>query len=123
MMQWERTAMTEIADLSPSPEQWNAIAAPAGQPVRSFSSRIASDFEQQPHRISTWRGLPGRYERVTGMPWTETFVVYGGSGTIRFGGTTIDLGPGVIVRLPKGAPYVMEITATLEKMAVITDHA
>lgn len=123
MMQREATAMTEIADLSPSPEQWNAIAAPAGQPVRTFSSRIASDYEQQPHRISTWRGLPGRYERPTGMPWTETFVVYTGSGSISFKGTTITLAPGVIVRLPKGAPYVMEITATMEKMAVITDHA
>jgi uncharacterized cupin superfamily protein len=114
--------MPEIADLSPSPDAWAAIPAPAGQPVRTFSYRIATGHEQQPHRVATWRGLPGRYDRVTGMPWSETFVVYAGRGSISFEGKTIELVPGVVVQLPRGAPYVMEITATLEKMAVITEQ-
>ena len=113
--------MPEIADLSPSPEQWTAIPAPAGQPVRSFSARIATGHEQQPHRIATWRGLPGRYERPSGMPWSETFVVYSGSGVIRFGGESITLKPGAVVILPRGVAYVMDITTTLEKMAVIIE--
>jgi uncharacterized cupin superfamily protein len=115
--------MREVADLSPSPDAWAAIPAPAGQPVRTFSCRIATGYEQQPHRVATWRGLPGHYERATGMPWSETFVVYRGSGSISFDGKTIELVPGVVVILPKGAPYVMEITETLEKMAVITEQA
>jgi mannose-6-phosphate isomerase-like protein (cupin superfamily) len=115
--------MSEIADLSPSPDQWGAIPAPAGQPVRSFSARIPTRHEQVPHRIATWRGLPGHYERPTGMPWSETFVVYSGSGVIQVDGRTITLAPGAIVTLPKGAPYVMEITTTLEKMAVITEQS
>jgi uncharacterized cupin superfamily protein len=115
--------MREIANLSPSPDAWTAIPAPAGQPLRTFSCRIATGHEQEPHRVSTWRGLPGRYDRATGMPWSETFVVYRGSGSISFEGTTIELVPGVVVSLPQGAPYVMEITDTLEKMAVITEKA
>jgi uncharacterized cupin superfamily protein len=113
--------VTEIADLTPPAGQWAALPAPSGQPVRTFSCRIPTGQEAQPHRVATWRGLPGRYERATGMPWTETFVVYQGTGTISFGGRTIAMSPGVIVQLPRGAPYVMEITATLEKMAVITE--
>jgi uncharacterized cupin superfamily protein len=113
--------VTEIADLTPPSEQWAAIPAPAGQPVRSFSCRIATGHESEPHRVATWRGLPGRYERPTGMPWSETFVVYRGMGSITFGGRTIAMSPGVVVSLPRGAPYVMDITATLEKMAVITE--
>ena len=55
------------------------------------------------------------------MPWSETFVVYTGTGSIQFADETVELAPGTIVNLRKGVPYVMQIVTTLEKMAVITD--
>lgn len=109
--------MTEKWNLTPSADAWKT----AGQDARAFSSKVSSGREQQPYRLSTWRGAPGRYERPKGMPWSETFVVYTGEGSIQCSEGLIELKPGTIVNLRVGEPYVMEITKTLEKMAVVTD--
>jgi hypothetical protein len=56
------------------------------------------------------------------MPWSETFVVYTGAGTLQCSEGLIELKPGTIINLRVGEPYVLEITQTLEKMAVITER-
>jgi len=114
--------MPESFNLSPPEDSWKAATAGGDAPGQVFSSRVTTGREQQPHRIGAWRGMPGRYERPNGMPWSETFVVYKGTGTITFQDETFALAPGSIVNLRKGVPYVLEIASVLEKMAVITEH-
>jgi len=109
--------MTQSWNLTPAEDSWK----PAGQAANAFSSPVADGREHLPRRIATWRGLPGRYDRPQGMPWSETFVVYDGTGVLRHDDETIDLKPGTIVNLRQGQAYVMEIFTTLEKMAVIWD--
>lgn len=86
----------------------------------TWSSALATDRGNQPYRLAKWKGAPGVYERPTGMPWSETFVVYRGRGTVRFTHRSIDLCPGVVVNLNQREPYVLVIDETLEKFAVIT---
>lgn len=105
-------------NLTPPDEAWQPISV-VDEPVRAFAHRLQNGRENGPHRIALWRGLPGTYRRAAGMPWSETFVVYKGRGTITIGTETVDLAPGVVIDLAAGAPYVMTIEATLEKMAVI----
>lgn len=95
---------------------WNPIAAGPG----TASAPVATDRGQKPYRLAKWKGAPGTYERPNGMPWSETFVVYAGRGLLRAGDERVDLAPGVVVELRKGEPYVLEITETLEKFAVVT---
>jgi len=109
--------VSEKWNLTPSEDSWK----PAGTDARAFSAGFSSGREQQPYRLARWRGLPGRYERPKGMPWSETFVVYAGAGSIQCSEGLIELKPGTIINLRVGEPYVLEITQTLEKMAVITD--
>ncbi|MCC7060093.1 MAG: hypothetical protein IT508_07645 [Burkholderiaceae bacterium] len=86
----------------------------------TWSSTVPTDRADQPYRLAKWKGDPGIYDRPTGMPWSETFVVYRGRGTVRFSRGSIDLHPGVVVNLDRGEPYVLTIGETLEKFAVIT---
>ncbi len=109
--------MIEKWDLTPSEDSWK----PAGTDPRASSTGFSSGREQQPYRMAMWRAVPGRYERPKGMPWSETFVVYTGTGSIECAEGRIDLKPGTIVNLRVGEPYVLTITQALEKMAVITD--
>lgn len=86
----------------------------------TWSSAVPTDRGDRPHRLAKWKGAPGVYERPTGMPWTETFVVYRGRGSARFAHRTVALYPGAVVTLKQGEPYVLTIDDTLEKFAVIT---
>lgn len=109
------------SNLTPAETDWKAIPGADGQPVRAFSHRLVSGREERPHRVAVWRGEPGTYRRDNGMPWSEVFAVYKGTGSISFDSETIELRPGAIVDLPVGKPYVMEVVTTIEKIAVITE--
>lgn len=86
----------------------------------TMSLAVATDRGHTPFRLAKWKGAQGVYERPTGMPWSETFVVYRGRGKVRFSHGTIDLHPGVVVNLNQGEPYVLTIDEPLEKFAVIS---
>jgi len=111
-----------IRSLTPAATDWNPIPGAADpQQGRTSAHRFSGGREDRPYRLATWRGEPGVYRRDTGMPWSETFVVYKGRGRITAGSEVIELVAGAIVDLPVGKPYVMEIFDTIEKMAVITE--
>lgn len=95
---------------------WNPIPHGDG----TWSSPVACSRTDQPYRLAKWKAVPGVYERPSGMPWSETFAVYKGRGSVRFGNETIELKPGVVVNLAQGEPYVLTIDEALEKFAVIT---
>lgn len=99
---------------------WQPIPGGAGG---TWSSAVPTDRGDQPYRLAKWRGAPGVYDRPAGMPWSETFVVYRGQGTVRFSHGSIDLYPGAVVTLNQGEPYVLTIGETLEKFAVITTRS
>lgn len=86
----------------------------------TWSSAVPTERGNQPYRLAKWKGAPGVYDRPSGMPWTETFVVYRGRGSARFASGSIELRPGAVVTLHQGEPYVLTIDETLEKFAVIT---
>jgi uncharacterized cupin superfamily protein len=102
-------------DLSGSDQQWKTMAA------ATFSQPVPTTRGATPHRIAKWKGEPGTYDRPNGMPWSEVFVVYSGSGRIRFADGEVVLCAGTVIDLQKGVPYVLEIEQTLEKFAVISE--
>jgi len=108
-------------NLTPADIDWRPIPGTADQPPHTFSHRLASGREDRPYRTAVWRGEPGIYRRDAGMPWSEVFVIYKGTGRITFAAETVELSPGAIVDLPVGEPYLMEVFSTVEKMAVITE--
>jgi uncharacterized cupin superfamily protein len=108
--------MTHPFEVSAATVTWQPIAPTPG----TASAPVPTDRGQQPYRLAKWKGEPGVYARDSGMPWSETFVVYAGRGRLRGGQETVELVPGVVVELRKGVPYVLEITETLEKFAVVT---
>jgi uncharacterized cupin superfamily protein len=110
--------MTHKFEVSGIHVDWRPIPGSA----TTASSPVPTEHGQSPYRLAKWKGEPGVYERPNGMPWSETFVVYAGRGQLRSPGEVVQLVPGVVVALRKGEPYVLEIEATLEKFAVITEH-
>ncbi len=102
--------------LSGATVDWRPIAQGPG----TSSSAVTAERGAQAHRLARWRAEPGRYERPNGMPWSEVFVVYAGSGRLRYADGVVALLPGVVIDLKKGVPYVLEIDHALEKFAVIT---
>ncbi|RYY60876.1 MAG: hypothetical protein EOO24_59470 [Comamonadaceae bacterium] len=109
--------MTHKFEVSGLDAAWQPV--PQGK-AGSESAAVPTERGELPHRLAKWKGAPGLYERPNGMPWSETFVVYAGRGQLRCATEVVDLVPGVVVELRKGAPYVMDIHETLEKFAVIT---
>ncbi len=105
-------------DLSGSEGAWKQ--PPAGG-AGTFAQPIPTERGEQPYRLAKWRGEPGTYDRQNGMPWDEIFVVYKGRGRVRMHGSVSEIGPGSVIELRKGVPYILEIDETLEKMAVINE--
>ncbi len=105
-------------ELSGTGVPWKPV--PGSAPGTSFSHALPSERGTLPYRMAKWKGEPGVYDRPTGMPWSEVFVVYTGRGRLRFGDSVVELRPGVVAELRKGVPYVFEIDEALEKFAVIT---
>ena len=114
--------MKQVEELTPASAGWRLVSGTAQGAPDARAQSLVTGNEQRPYRVATWRGEPGRYPRKTGMPWSETDVVYKGAGRITSESGTIELGPGTIVSLPVGKPYTMEIFDTLEKMAIITEE-
>lgn len=108
--------MTHSFEASGSSIAWEPIAKEAG----TARATVPTDRGREPFRLAKWKAEPGTYERPTGSPWSETFVVYKGRGRLRSEGETVELAPGVVIDVRKGVPYVLEIFETLEKVAVIT---
>ncbi|MCC6608129.1 MAG: hypothetical protein IT515_00450 [Burkholderiales bacterium] len=102
--------------LSGSAVDWRPIAQGPG----TSSAPITAERGAQPYRLAKWRAEPGTYERPQGMPWSEVFVVYAGSGRLRYAEGVVDLVPGVVIDVRKGVPYVLEIDRALEKLGIIT---
>lgn len=105
-------------DLTGSDEAWRNIVPGSST---SQAQSISTDRGTQPYRLAKWRGEPGVYDRPNGMPWSEIFVIYKGSGKITIDDKLVSLHPGSVIELVKGKAYVMEITETIEKMAVINE--
>jgi uncharacterized cupin superfamily protein len=105
-------------DLSGSENAWKQpIVGSAG----NFVQPVPTERGKEPYRLVKWKGEPGSYERPSGMPWNEIFVVYKGVGRIRMSEQTVNISAGSIIELRKGIPYVLEIDETLEKMSVINE--
>ena len=108
--------MTHKFEASPATIDWEPIAERAG----TERATVPTDRGREPYRLSKWKAEPGTYPRPTGMVWSETFIVYKGRGVLRAEGQTVELSPGVVIDVRKGVPYTLEITETLEKVAIVT---
>jgi uncharacterized cupin superfamily protein len=105
-------------DLSGSESAWKQ---PAVGTAGNFAQPVPTDRGAQPYRLAKWKGQPGSYDRPSGMPWDEIFVVYKGLGRVTMNDKTVEISAGTIIELRKGVPYVLEIYETIEKMAVINE--
>ena len=108
--------MTHRFEASASTIAWEPITQAPG----TSRATVPTDRGREPYRLAKWKAEPGSYPRPTGMPWSETYVVYKGRGRLTSERESVDLSPGTVIDIVQGVPYTLEIFETLEKVAVVT---
>jgi uncharacterized cupin superfamily protein len=94
---------------------------PAGDIVHGTPTSTSRDvMELDGLSIGVWELTPGT---VTDVEVDEVFVVLSGRATVEFGGDdrVLQLEPGTIGRLGKGARTRWTVTETLRKVYILTD--
>lgn len=88
----------------------------AGDPVAGVAVLTADDGADDGPEVGVWELTPGT---VTDVETDEVFVVLAGAGSVTFAdGSSIELAPGVVVRLRAGDATTWVVTETLRKVYV-----
>lgn len=77
------------------------------------------DHRGQAH-VVLWKAEPGTYGSVPPPPYSESFVVLSGEGSVAIGGQPErSIGPGSIVHMPLGAGMVLKVGEGFRKLSTV----